>query len=401
MTTSDTDTSTTAEPDQGASHRGWVGVAAVTLGTFTLVTNEFIPVGLLTNIAKDMHVPLGVAGTTVTVPGLVAAAAAPLVTVAVGRLDRRIVLALMSIAFIVADVLAAVAPNIEVLLLARFALGLGIGGFWAIGASIGGRLVGSAAAGRATALIFAGVSIATVLGVPLGTYVGGLFGWRTAFLATAVLGLAALILQLIFLPPIRVDQPVTFRQLGSVLRGRNGRAGLIATLLLVVGNFTAYTFVEPFLQERTGVSPGLVSVFLLLYGVAGIVGNFAVGRPLATRMRPTVLAVITVLGLSILAMPLLGLSAPGAFAVLAFWGLGYGALPVAMQTWVFTADRIKSEGGSALYISCFQISLALGAFVGGRIVDAASVPTTMFTGAALAAVALVAFATLSKPVPAE
>jgi predicted MFS family arabinose efflux permease len=379
--------------------RGWIGVAAVTLGTFTLVTNEFIPVGLLSNIAKDMHVQLGVASTTVTVPGLVAAAAAPLITVAVGQLDRRIVLALMSIAFIVADVLAAFAPNIGVLLLARFALGLGIGGFWAIGASVGERLVGSASAGRATALIFSGVSIATVLGVPLGTYLGGLFGWRTAFLATAVLGLLALIMQVIFLPPIRVDEPVTFRQLASVLRGRNGRAGLIATLLLVLGNFAAYTFIEPFLQERTGVSAGLVSVFLLLYGIAGIVGNFAVGRPLASRMRPTVLAVIIVLGLSILAMPLLGLSTPGAFLVLACWGLSYGALPVAMQTWVFTADRIKSEGGSALYISCFQISLALGAFVGGRIVDATSITTSMFTGAALAAVALVAFATLSKPVP--
>jgi predicted MFS family arabinose efflux permease len=389
-----------ASQDRGATVGGWIAVAAVTLGTFTLVTNEFIPVGLLTNIAGDLHVSLGVAGTTVTVPGLVAAAAAPLVTVAVRQLDRRIVLALMSIAFIVADVLAAVTPNIEVLLLARFALGLGIGGFWAIGASVGERLVGPAAAGRATALIFSGVSVATVLGVPLGTYIGGIFGWRTAFLATAVLGLVALTLQMVFLPPLRVDQPVTFRQLGAVLRGRNGRAGLITTLLLVVGNFAAYTFIEPFLRQRTEVGAGLVSVFLLLYGVAGIVGNFAVGRPLAARMRPTILAVITVLGLSILAMPLLGLSTAGALLVLACWGLGYGALPVAMQTWVFTADRIKSEGGSALYISCFQISLASGAFVGGRIVDAADVPATIFTGGALAVAAFVAFAALSKPVPA-
>jgi predicted MFS family arabinose efflux permease len=404
MTTGGRDTSSgtrAAMPGQGASPSGWVGVAAVTLGTFTLVTNEFIPVGLLTNIATDMHVTLGVAGTTVTIPGLVAAAAAPLITVAVGQLDRRIVLALMSIAFIVADVLAALAPNIGVLLLARFALGLGIGGFWAIGASIGDRLVGRASAGRATAVIFSGVSIATVLGVPLGTFIGGLFGWRTAFLATAVLGLVALILQLVVLPPIRVDQPVTFRQLAAVLRGPNSRAGLIATLLLVVGNFAAYTFIEPFLLQHTEVSPGQVSVFLLLYGIAGIVGNFAVGRPLATRMRPTILTVITALGLSILAMPLLGVSAPGAFLVLALWGLCYGALPVAMQTWVFTADRIKSEGGSALYISCFQISLASGAFIGGRIVDATDIPTTMFTGAALAAVALAAFAALSKPVPTE
>jgi predicted MFS family arabinose efflux permease len=115
MTTSDTDTSKTTDHDRGASVRGWTAVAPVTLGTFTLVTNEFIPVGLLSNIAKDMHVPLGVASTTVTVPGLVAAAAAPLITVAVGQLDRRIVLALMSIAFIVADILAAFAPNIGVL----------------------------------------------------------------------------------------------------------------------------------------------------------------------------------------------------------------------------------------------------------------------------------------------
>ena len=326
-----------AGPGPTAGAAGWIGVGAVTLGTFTLVTNEFLPVGLLTSIAAELHVPVGVAGTTVTVPGLVAAAAAPLVTVAVGNLDRRIVLALMSIAFIVADVLAAFAPNIGGLLLARFALGLGIGGFWAIGASIGGRL----------------------------------------------------------------DQPVTFRQLASVPRGANGRAGLIATLLLVVGNFAAYTFIEPFLVQRTGVSAGMVSVFLLLYGVAGIVGNFAVGRALATRMRPTILAVIAVLGLSVLAMPLLGLSSPGAFLVLALWGLSYGALPAAMQTWVFTADRIKSEGGSALYISTFQISLALGALVGGRIVDATGVAASMFTGAALAAVAFIALIALSRPVPAQ
>jgi predicted MFS family arabinose efflux permease len=403
MTTCDMDKTSGMRADvreKGATLSGWIGVVAVTLGTFTLVTNEFIPVGLLTEIARDLHVSLGVAGTTVTVPGLVAAVAAPLITVAVGNLDRRIVLALMTVAFIVADVLATVAPNIGVLLLARFALGLGIGGFWAIGAGIGERLVGAASAGRATAVIFSGVSIATVVGVPLGTYLGGLVGWRVAFLATAVLGLVALVLQVIFLPPIRVSQPVSFRQLASVLRGPNGRAGLITTLLLVVGNFAAYTFVEPFLRQRTEVSAPLVSVFLLLYGVAGIVGNFAVGRPLAARMRPTILVVIAVLGLSVLAMPLLALAVPGALLVLAFWGLSYGALPVGMQTWVFTADRIRSEGGSALYISCFQISLAAGAFVGGRIVDATSVSTAMFTGAALAAAAFIVFAALSRPVPA-
>ena len=209
--------------------RGWFAVITVGLGTFTLVTNEFLPVGLLTQMSHEFRVSEGTAGTMMTVPGLVAAVTAPTFTVAAGRIDRRLVLIAMSILFTLADILGALAPNFAVMLIARFLLGLGIGGFWAIGASVGPRLVSSVHAARATAIVFSGVSIASVLGVPGGALIGGLYGWRTAFAATAVLGAIALVLQLVLLPKLNVDAPVTWAQLLKVLRGRTARAGLVET----------------------------------------------------------------------------------------------------------------------------------------------------------------------------
>jgi predicted MFS family arabinose efflux permease len=370
--------------------RAWFAVTAVALGTFTLVTNELLPIGLLSAMSRDLHVSEGIAGTMITIPGIVAAIAAPTLTVAAGRLDRRLVLLIMSVLFTAADVLGAVAPNFAVMLIARFLLGLGVGGFWAIGASIGGRLVRASGAAKATAIIFSGVSIAGVIGVPAGAFIGGTFGWRTAFLVTAALGLLSFLLQLVLLPKLGVEHAVTWRVLASVLRGRNARLGLIATLLVVIGQFAAYTYVAPFLEQEAGAGAQLVGVLLLVYGIAGIIGNFAIVGALSRRLFGGVAIVIALIVLSAVAMPLLGTWLPAVFVIAAVWGLAYGALPIAMQTWVFTSDETAPEGGSALYISAFQISIAGGSLLGGRIVDAVGIPSSMFAGAILAAAALVA-----------
>ena len=370
--------------------RAWFAVVSVALGTFNLVTNELLPVGMLSAMSRDLGVTEGVAGLMITIPGVVAAIAAPSLTVAAGKLDRRLVLLVMSALFTAADVLGALAPNFTVMLVSRVLLGLGVGGFWAIGASIGTRLVRGPDAGRATAIIFSGVSIASVIGVPAGAFIGGAFGWRTAFMATAVLGLLTLVLQLMLLPRLGVDQAVTWRVLSGVLRRHNARLGLIVTLLLVIGQFAAYTYVAPFLERETGAGSELVSGLLLVYGVAGIIGNFAIVRALRRRLFGTVWVVIAAVAISAAAMPLLGGWLPAVFAILVVWGLAYGALPIAMQTWVFTSDTSAPEGGSALYIASFQISIAGGSFVGGRIVDVAGINSAMFTGSVLAMVGLVA-----------
>ncbi|GAA4263675.1 MFS transporter [Dactylosporangium darangshiense] len=381
----------TSGVENGGTRRGWLAVVVVGLGTFTLVTNEFLPVGLLSAIRADLRVSEGTAGTMMTMPGAVAAVSAPLLTVAAGRLDRRIVMLVMAALFTASDALGALAPNFGTMLAARFLLGLGIGGFWAIGASIGNRLVAPGSAGRATAVIFSGVSIAAVLGVPAGALVGGLFGWRVAFAVTALLGFVTLAALTVLLPALPVEEPVTLRQLSSVLRGRNGRTGLITTLGLVVGHFVAYTFISPFLEQQAGLGSRAISVLLLVFGGAGIIGNFAIGAALRARLRTAIVAVIVVLGACAALMPMVGMWGWAAAAVLAVWGLAYGAVPIALQTWVFTADDARPEGGSALYISTFQISIALGALLGGRIVDAAGIPNAMVTGAGLALLALIVF----------
>ena len=200
---------------EGVSLRQRLAVFSVALGTFTLVTNEFLPVALLTGIRTSLGVSQGVAATMVTVPAVVAAVASPALEVAAGRLDRRLVLLLMAGLFTFSDVLSAAAPNFAVMLVARFLLGAAIGGFWAIGASIGGRLVPEPRAAWARSVIFSGITLAIVLGVPVASFVGGWLGWRTAFAATAGLALLALVLMAVLLPKLGVEQPVTRADLSA------------------------------------------------------------------------------------------------------------------------------------------------------------------------------------------
>jgi predicted MFS family arabinose efflux permease len=381
--------------------RGSLAVLSVALGTFTLVTNEFLPVGLLVDMHRELHVSEGVAGLSLTVPGCVAAIASPAITIGAGRMDRRRLLLIMTALFIGSDLLSASASTFGAMLAGRFLLGLGIGGFWAIGSTLGPRLVGDRDGARATATIFSGVAIASVIGVPTGALIGGLAGWRVAFLASGALGVIALVTQLILLPPlgIGIDQPVTWRQLSSVARGRNARAGLVTTLLLVIGQFAAYAYVGPFLAHKTGASSSLISLLLLVYGGAGIISNFAIGAALKSHLRLTVIGLIVAVMVSAAAMPVLGLWTPGAFVVLLIWGAAFGAMPIGLQTWIFTADNAQPEGGAALYISSFQISIATGSLLGGVIVNASGVQTAMAVGAGLAAVALGTFLRLTKPLP--
>jgi predicted MFS family arabinose efflux permease len=372
---------------------GWLAVWAVALGTFTLVTNELLPVALMNPIRADLNVSEGTAGAMVTAPAIVAAIAAPSLSVAVRRLDRRIVLLAMAALFTASDSLAATAANFPVMLIARLLLGLGIGGFWGIGATIGSALVsGSQSAARAAAIIFSGVSVATVVGVPGGSFIGVAFGWRIAFATTAALGLVNLTLLAVLLPKIVVDAPVRGSDLRSAIGHRSVRIGLTTTLVLIVGQFIAYTYIAPFLHDDAHIGSIAISVMLLVFGVAGILGNFGIGRYLQRHLRPTVIALIALLGASAAAMAVIGSWMPGAVALLVTWGVAYGAIPLAMQTWVMTAHSQSSP----LYIATFRGSIAIGSLVGGRIVDAAGNAAAMYGGAAMAATALGLFVILGR-----
>lgn len=367
-------------PGDGPAWKGWAAVCAVALGIFCLITSELLPVGLLTPVGADLGVSDGTAGLMVTVPGLVAGFCAPLVTVGAGRLDRRLVLCVLIALMAAANLAAALAPGFAVVLAARVLVGVSVGGFWAIAGGLAVRLVPRHHVGRATALVFGGVPTASVLGVPAGTLLGELGGWRTAFAAVGALGLATLAALILLLPPLPPTGHLTFARLPALLRANRGvRAGLVVTFLVVTGQFAAYTFVRPVLQDVSGIDAAYVSTLLLGYGVAGVAGNFLAGARGAHRTLLTVSACLTVILALIAVLP----GAAAGTALLLAWGLAYGGVSVSLQHWMLTSAPASAEAATSLMVAVFNLAIAAGALFGGLAVDGLSAPAAPLGGAAL------------------
>ncbi|WP_410564980.1 MFS transporter [Amycolatopsis sp. cmx-4-61] len=356
----------------------WPAVFAVTVGIFAIVTVEILPIGLLTPIAAGFGVSAGTAGATMTVPGFVAAVAAPVVTVAAGRIDRRLVLGGLLVLLAAAGFLTAAAPAFWVLLAGRFLVGVVIGGFWSVGAGLAPRLVGTAAAARATSVIFAAVPLGSVLGVPLGTLVGQLAGWRTAFLLLGVLNLGTAVALLLLTPPLPPAEATGVAVLSGLLRRSGVRSGLIVTFLVVLAHFGTYTYLTPLLRDV--VRPPVLSGYLLAYGVAGIAGTF-----LAARYRTGLAPAAAVIAVVVFALPHAG--PIGALALLVAWGVAYGAVPAYTQAWFARAAPDAPEAATVLFTASFQVTLSAGALAGGFVVDAVSVPAVMTCGGAVAVLA--------------
>ncbi|MGY5123232.1 MFS transporter [Streptomyces nigrescens] len=364
---------------------GRLAVLAVMLGIFSIVTTEILPIGLLTAIGADFGISDGTAGLMMTTPGVLAALAAPTVTVATARIDRRLMLCAFVLLLALANFLAAAAPAYWLVLLSRVMVGITIGGFWSIGAGLAERLVRPESVGRATAVIFAAVPLGSVLGVPAGTLIGDLAGWRTAFVVMGAVAVGVFVLMAPVTPALPARQLTRPRVLREVLRRTPTRFALLMTFLIVLAHFGAYTYVTPFLEQVTHLaSPGLVTVFLLTYGAAGIAGNFLGGATVARRPRATFGTAAALLAGATLLLPLLGRGAWGALALLIVWGIGYGAVPVSSQTWFAKAAPDAPEAASVLFTASFQATLSLGALVGGVALDHTSPSTVMTLGGATA-----------------
>ncbi|MGW7201536.1 MFS transporter [Streptomyces chryseus] len=372
-------------------------VFAVAAATFAVVTTEMLPVGLLTSLGAGLGTSDGTAGLTVTLPGLVAALAAPLLPVAVRRADRRLVLCALMVLLAVANALSALAPGFEVLLAARALVGVCIGGVWAVAAGLAGRLVREDGVGRATALVFSGIAVASVAGVPTGTLLGELAGWRWAFAAMGVFSLAVAGLLALLLPPLPARGAVGLGEVAGLLRVPRVRAGLLVVAALVTGHFAAYTYVRPALERVPGIGAGLISVLLLVYGTAGIAGNFLAGAAAARDPRRTLLVISAALGGTVLltAAPA-GARAPAAAALLVLWGLAYGGVSVGAQNWLMAAAPTRQEAASALFAGVFNAAIALGALLGGRAADRYGVPGALWLGGALALLGTVAVLTAGR-----
>lgn len=365
-------------------------MVAVALGIFVVVTTEILPIGLLTSIGADFTVSDGMAGLMMTMPGFLAAVAAPLVTTATARFDRRLMLCLFTLLLAVANFVAAAAPGYGLVLVSRVLVGITIGGYWSIGAGLGERLVPPESAGRATAVIFSGVPLGSVLGVPAGTLIGDLAGWRTAFTVMGVLtvGVLVMLLRLVpSLPPVRATRPSV---LGALLRTTGIRLALLLTFLVVLAHFGAYTYVTPFLERVTHAGGGTITAFLLLYGVAGVLGNW-LGGAWAVRRPRTVLGLAAgLIAAATLLLPALGRWDGGAVTLLLVWGIAYGAVPVASQTWFSRAAPGAPEAASVLFTASFQATISTGALLGGVALDHTSPSAVMLLGGCTAVLVVLA-----------
>ena len=400
MQSSDIATQSAATGRAPSAPNPWRAVFSVALSASGFCASEFLPVGLLRYISAGLNVTEGVAGVMVTAPGILAALVAPALTVAIGSRDRRAVLLTLGLLLVLSNLLAMLAPNFATLILGRVLFGIGLGGFWAIGAGLGGRLVEEKSAGRATSIVFAGASIGMLVGGSAGALVGDLVGWRAAFggaLALSVLSLAA---QFIYLPSLLVEQRIRARDLLELTRTPNGRVGLLAMLLVLAGQFATYTYITPFLSKVSGFDGKAISSALLGYTLIGMLGNFAGGAGAGRNVKSTLAATMLFFLLPVALLPSAGISQPLVLALLAVWGIAYGAMPVALQMWMVKAAPRSSEGAMALFVANFQVSIALGSFVGGVMVDALGLSNAMYAGSAVGLVGFVLFALLARNVKA-
>ncbi|WP_034400000.1 MFS transporter [Delftia acidovorans] len=379
--------SSSTRPERPA-RRPWLAVSAVGLATFSVVTTEMLPIGLLTSIAGSLGTSMGRAGLMISLPALLAALFAPLVVMAAGGMDRRRILCGLLALLVLANLASALAPSLIWLLAARVLVGFCMGGIWAIAGGLAARLVPQASMGLATSIIFGGVAAASVLGVPLGALIGDFAGWRWAFGGMAGFSALVLALHMAVLPALPATGSASLRQFSHQLANRRLQAGLALTLLLVAGHFMSFTFVRPLLLTVSGFDAQWMSALLLAYGIAGIAGNFLAGIIAARRTVPSLAAIALGLLLAPVLFLSVGDSPTGGGAVLLVWGLAYGGVSVGLMTWMMQAAPRAVEIATALYVGVFNIGIALGSWAGGQLVDGWGLHATLWLSGGLAAAAL-------------
>lgn len=374
-------------PAATSAQHPWMAVTAVGLATFSVVTTEMLPVGLLTPIAETLDTSTGTAGLMISLPALLAALFAPLVVIASGGIDRRKILCGLLGLLVVANIASALAPSMAWMLAARVLVGFCMGGIWAIAGGLACRLVPDHSVGLATSIIFGGVAAASVLGVPLGALIGDFAGWRWAFGGMALFCGLVLALHLAVIPGLPVAGSVTLRQFGEQLANRKLQVGLLLTLALVAGHFMVFTFVRPLLVSVSGFDTQWVGALLFAYGFAGIVGNFLAGVIAAQRTAQTLMAISSGLLLTPALFLIVGDSNLGGI-VLLVWGLAYGGVSVGLMTWMMKAAPRAMEIATALYVGVFNVAIALGAWAGGLVLDEVGLTANLWMAGGFATLAL-------------
>jgi multidrug resistance protein len=366
--------------------RSSFALLALAISAFAIGTTEFVSVGLLPLVAKDLHVSLTTAGLTVSLYALGVTLGAPILTTLTSSMSRKSLLLWIMIIFILGNSIAATATSIGTLLAGRIIAAFSHGVFMSIGSTIAADMVPENRRASAISIMFSGLTVATVTGVPFGTFIGQQFGWRWAFLAITVAGIIAFLANSILVPSdLRKASRTTFRDQFKVIT--NGRLLLLfsITALGYGGTFVVFTYLSPLLENITGFKEETVAVILLVYGIAIAIGNVIGGK--AANRRPLV-ALFYMFIVQAIILLILTLSAPykvaGLITILFMGLLAFMNVPGLQLYVVMLAERYVPTAvdvASSINIAAFNAGIAMGSYFGGIITDSMGLIHTPWIGA--------------------
>ncbi|MES2941027.1 MAG: MFS transporter [Pseudomonadota bacterium] len=397
---STTSTTLDAAPLAAPATPVWPAVVSLALGTFSLVTSEFLPASLLTRMAQDLHVSEGAAGQAVTATAIMAAVAALLAGLLTRRFDRRAVVCWISALLIVSNLAVWMAPGLGTLLIARLLLGAALGAFWSMSAALTTRLVPPALVPKAMSIVLAGVSAATVCAAPAGALMGEWWGWRAVFAVAAGLGVLTLLAQMLWLPRMPPSAPVSLRSLAQGTRIPGVRLGLAMTVLVASGHFAGFTYIRPFLEGVPRFAGPELSAALLAFGIAGFFGNLAGAAAVGRSVVGAVAAAPAGIALACVLLAVFGGWDPLSYAMIAFWGFAFGAVPIGLQTWMTGVAPRHLESVGGVFVATFQVSIMLGSIGGGLLLDHVGAASPMLLAAAATGLGALLFWRRGPKVPA-
>jgi len=357
----------------------WMAVISLTMGVFGLLTAEYLPASLLTPMAADLGVTEALAGQAVTVTAVVALFAGLMVPRLTRNYDRRNVLLGFTVLMIASNLLVALSSSLAILLVMRILLGIALGGFWSMAAAVAMRLVPAKSVPRALSIIFSGIAVGTVISIPLGSYLGGLYGWRSAFIAATGVGVLTLVFQLFTLPGMAPRKMRVTASVMDVLRRPGIAIGMTGCVIAHTGQYALFTYIRPALENIAHLDSDHLSLILLGFGVANFIGTLLAGWLMERSLRLTLIMMPALVGLAALSMILFPLEEKGLIGLVALWGMAFGGVPVAWSNWVARSVPDQAETAGGMVVAAVQSSIAAGAVLGGLLFTISGVPGVFIT----------------------
>ncbi|RYF73729.1 MAG: MFS transporter [Comamonadaceae bacterium] len=380
----------------------WGGVFAMTLCVFALIASEFMPVSLLTPLARDLRVTEGMAGQGIAISGVFAVLASLCIATVAARIDSKRLLLALTAMMGLSGAVVALAPNYLSYMAGRALIGVVVGGFWSMSAATAMQLVPPSQVPRALAIFNGGNALATVVAAPLGSYLASIVGWRGAFFALVPVAAIAFAWQWFSLPamPARPRAKGT-RNVFQLLQRRQVRLGMLAVGVFFMGQFALFTYLRPFLEAVTRVDAATLSLVLLALGVTGFVGTTLIGRFLKLGFYGTLTVIPVLMAAIAVALTALGTSVTATAWLLGLWGFVATAAPVGWWLWVARTLPHDAEAGGGLMVAAVQLAIALGSTVGGLLFDSSGYRGTFFFSAGLLLVSAFLVVLTSRAVHAE